>query len=410
MRVLVSAYACGPGSGSEPGVGWGWALGIAERGHEVCVVTRHCSRESIEAWQRAGKGPVERLEFLYYDLPGFDDWWLTGGFGTQAYYVFWQWGAARLALQAHKRKPFDLVHHVTLATVRQPSFLWRLGRPLWFGPVGGGEVPPRRLRRQFSLGGWLWESFRELWNRACRYDPLLRLTLSHADRIYVTSPQSRGVLPPAHRERAEVMPTVGLDPRTGSRECCPPRQSQSRPGALEVLFAGRFVAFKGLSLGLDAFARHARRFPGSRLTLVGQGPEEAHLKEAAVRLGVEKDVEFVRWLPRSELCRLYRESDVFFFPSLGDSGGMVLLEAMAHGLPVVCLALGGPAILADSTCGRVVAAEGLPAATVADGLAGALDQLASSEELLHALALGAPVRAAHFHWPRVVARVYAEAA
>ena len=54
----------------------------------------------------------------------------------------------------------------------------------------------------------------------------------------------------------------------------------------------------------------------------------------------------------------YRSADIFVFPSLRDSGGLVVLEAMAHGLPVVCADLGGPGLIVDETCGRAVSAKG----------------------------------------------------
>ncbi|MBI4872137.1 MAG: glycosyltransferase family 1 protein, partial [Candidatus Riflebacteria bacterium] len=105
-RVLLSAFACEPGAGSEPGIGWGWARGLAALGHEVTVLTRPCHRPRIEEWLRLRAADARSMAFLYYDLPGFEHSWYRGNLGVQAYYVPWQWGASSLALAEHRRRPF----------------------------------------------------------------------------------------------------------------------------------------------------------------------------------------------------------------------------------------------------------------------------------------------------------------
>ena len=66
-RILLSAYACEPGKGSEPAVGWMWATELAAAGHEVWVLTREANRSSIEAVIPPLN--ADRLHFHYCDLP-----------------------------------------------------------------------------------------------------------------------------------------------------------------------------------------------------------------------------------------------------------------------------------------------------------------------------------------------------
>ncbi|HZF26454.1 MAG TPA: hypothetical protein VEZ88_09350, partial [Steroidobacteraceae bacterium] len=111
LRVLLSAYACEPARGSEPGIGWNWARHLAEAGNEVCVLTRANNRMAIESSLR--NDPVRRLRFAYYDLPGWARWWKRGGRGVHLYYLLWQWGAFRFARRLHRARAFDVVHHIT---------------------------------------------------------------------------------------------------------------------------------------------------------------------------------------------------------------------------------------------------------------------------------------------------------
>ena len=90
LRILLSAYACEPNKGSEPGIGWRWALGLAHAGHEVWVITRANNAGAIEH-ALAGRRNAG-LQFIYYDLPGWARGWKRGARGVRTYYVLWEWG------------------------------------------------------------------------------------------------------------------------------------------------------------------------------------------------------------------------------------------------------------------------------------------------------------------------------
>ena len=127
MKILLSAYACEPGKGSEPGVGWHWALELAGLGHETWVLTRANNRPPIEAALAGRPPPASNPRFLYYDLPAWARWWKKGRRGIHLYYLLWQWGAYRLARKVHARARFHIVHHVTFVSMHQPSFMGNLG-------------------------------------------------------------------------------------------------------------------------------------------------------------------------------------------------------------------------------------------------------------------------------------------
>jgi hypothetical protein len=144
-RILLSAYACEPDRGSEPGVGWSWAVELLRLGHQVWVLTRTDNRTAIE--RKLGLN----LNFIYYDLPRWMQLCRTGAAGKHLYYVLWQWCAARYLRKLFPALPFDAVQHVTYVSVRYPSFMGSLGIPFYFGPVSGGERVPSELRKGFSV-------------------------------------------------------------------------------------------------------------------------------------------------------------------------------------------------------------------------------------------------------------------
>ena len=66
LKVLLSAYACEPNTGSEPEIGWGWAKGLYKKGYDVSVITRESNRKKIEATML--QSPEIKIDFYYYDL------------------------------------------------------------------------------------------------------------------------------------------------------------------------------------------------------------------------------------------------------------------------------------------------------------------------------------------------------
>jgi glycosyltransferase involved in cell wall biosynthesis len=111
---------------------------------------------------------------------------------------------------------------------------------------------------------------------------------------------------------------------------------------------------------------------------VGVGPELSALRTLARDLGVEPQVEFMGSVPHDEVLALFQTHDVFLFPSLHDSGGIAVLEAMYLGLPVVCLDLGGPAVSVGDAGIRVPCED---AQQIVDGLAEGVRRLMSDEAL-----------------------------
>jgi len=109
-----------------------------------------------------------------------------------------------------------------------------------------------------------------------------------------------------------------------------------------ILYVGRLVYRKGVHYLIDSMAFITNEHPKSALVIVGDGPLKRHLKERASELGLDKLVLFLGKVTDDELPDVYRSSDVLVMPSLyGESQGIVALEGMASGLPVIASPVGG---------------------------------------------------------------------
>jgi glycosyltransferase involved in cell wall biosynthesis len=173
----------------------------------------------------------------------------------------------------------------------------------------------------------------------------------------------------------------------------------AKPDGFIILFVAPLRPLKGGSLALKALQRFASKHPEAKLVLVGRGSEGERLAALARELGISERVQFLGGLQRPEVLGWMQVTDTLLLPSLRDSGGLVLLEAMAQGKPVVCLDLGGPGEIVNGECGFKIR-PGQPEQVVSD-LATALDQLAASPALRQTMGEAARRRVhEHFDWDK----------
>ncbi|HEX6643553.1 MAG TPA: glycosyltransferase family 1 protein [Gemmatimonadales bacterium] len=213
-------------------------------------------------------------------------------------------------------------------------------------------------------------------------------------RIYEEHLHSRGV-------RRTGVWSRGVDTRTFH----PDRRDESYrealgagPGDPVVTYVGRLAREKNLDLLLAAWERIALRFPRARLALVGRGPLEREIRERAI-----PGVHLAGLLTGPALSAAYASADVFAFPSVTETFGNVLLEAMASGLPSIVAAAGG--VLEFTEHGR----NGwLVEPNSVEAIAAALERMLTDEALRARLSAGALETAAARRWDRIDDRLIAE--
>jgi rhamnosyl/mannosyltransferase len=203
------------------------------------------------------------------------------------------------------------------------------------------------------------------------YGPVLRRVLQAADRILTSTPRYIEISPWLQPVRAKCTPVpLGIEverfaPATGLR----------RPGPPRLLFVGRLRYYKGL----DTLFQALPAIPQAQLTIVGTGPMQAAWQTLAQELGVAGRVNFAGDIDDAGLPEVYRQADIFVLPAnaRAEAYGLVLLEAMASGLPCVTTELGTGTswIVQDGVTGLVVPPQD-PAA-----LAGAINRLLDDEPL-----------------------------
>ena len=346
--ILATCYAVNPFKGSEDGMGWNFVYQIA-RYNKVFAITRQNNKESIDKFMLQNPDEVyKNITFLYFDLPYWMRFWKKGSRGALLYYYMWQRGIVSFINK--QEIVFDIAHNVNFHNDWTPSFLWKLKKPMVWGPIGHHPQIPAEYLKPYAAKYFLkdraaWFVKNCFWNCS----PSLKKTIKNANHILCMNSSVSSILK-LNPKSFSIQPSVATEDF----------YSNSIPEKKEynIISVGRFVPLKGFDLTLHAFIQFITALPvaertNCKLTLVGSGPEKAFYKKIISDNAVQSYVEIIEWIDRKELMKLYEKSAVFLFPS-HEGAGMVVAEALSFGLPVICLDNEGPGEFINSKCGFAI--------------------------------------------------------
>ena len=331
-----------------------------------------------------------------------DDTWLSR--------FFWRVPPLRLLLNPwFSWKAVALANRLAKSQDERPTVVWQTepNSPVApramsarhvnvLGPINGNIYYPEAFRdRESTLASWRRRTHMPLQ----RLQKAIRSTVSEADLILVAGgARTRESLVAAgcRPDRMIDAADCGVDASLLER----PRITHAGRNTRFVHF-GRIVFHKGTALIIRALLHTD---PSIGLDIIGRGPELDACKALAESLHLGDRVRFMDWYPnREELLASLGAYRGLILPSLEDANGMVVQEAMAMGLPPICLDWGGPQLLIEQGVSGYLVPAGT-ADEIAVGLAGCMDTLADSGELAERMSIEARRQAGSWHWPVLAAQ------
>lgn len=244
-------------------------------------------------------------------------------------YAIFDASAYAALLRVTRRWDVSYVLRVNPISFRFPSVLPYLSVPVVTGPHNGGMDWPEGFRHLEAVEA-------DSTGRVRAVGDMLHRFVRDADgyaRILVANEQCARTVPETARHNVSIVSENGVAEL--------PRPSPHRGDARRVLFVGRLNPFKATDIALRAVAR----MPDDvSLTIVGDGTQRENLEILTDELGIRHRVTFVGHIPHEDVGHYYSLAGVFLFPSVRESGGGVVLEAMSYGLPCVVADWGGPAV------------------------------------------------------------------
>lgn len=343
MKILYIAFACDPHKGSEAQCGWAWPMYMREYA-DVCVLTRSENKPSIESYLKEKN--IKNISVVYYDIPNWMNVYYKYGKLYHAYYILWQHLAYRRIKKLHEQGPFDVIHQVTLGDFRVINHAWKLNTNFLLGPVGGAQLTPKSLE-VYSKNDRKGEAIRKFINRITVWRPGYKRALNNAKYVFAANPETLEYLSKQLKDprKCRLLSENGITQE--KLRGIPNRREKEK---VSIMWAGRMVYRKGLTFLLDVLAETN---PNNEyeVWLVGDGPEKENLEKLAKEKGLSKRIVFLGKVDYDRMKEIYTESDIFVFPSIRETTGTVLFEAMSYALPIVTFNQNGAALLLDDDSG-----------------------------------------------------------
>lgn len=340
--ILISAYGCEPLKGSEAGVGWNWVIQMAQH-NRLHVITRANNQASIEA--HLPNELKNNIIFHYYDAPSFIRQLKKRAKRLYFYYFVWQIGIIPIVRHIIKTERIDYTMHLTFGSMWMPTFLPFFSTSFIWGPIGGGDCEPWPFLKLLPFKQKVIQSFRYVMNALSFMHPGVMFAAYRAKVILARTPNTARAIPNCFRAKVQTILETAMEDSVFEHKCV----YQLNDDVVRMITTGRLLPNKNIVTAVKSLEYIPKDYR-VRLTIIGSGYQRREIEETAKRIGRSQDVVIIDELPREEVLAAVEKSDIFLFPSLREGGSWSLMEAMAIGLPVICLDWAGMAIITDDNC------------------------------------------------------------
>ena len=347
MNYLISAYSVNPYKGSEDSIGWNWVLQYEKNykeGDRIILLTKKFNEKDTRRGLKEFN--IQHVELVIVDVPNALNWFREKHSAFHhMYYILWQHWAWLWV--KHSGIHFDVIHHVTMNDYRIPSELYKAkGAKVIWGPMGGAQVTPRPLKVYEK--NQLVASFREFVNKSCSWNPFYKKALRSYYKIYCINNETQKQIYRIVGKDVPLMPELAL---RDEYKNLPIRKGNN--DILKIVFVGRLIGKKGIAFLVDALSLMPTDM-NWELLIFGDGDDHALIEKQIADSGIGKNVKLMGNRPLNQISEAYQQADVFVLPSLRETSGNVLLEAMAYAVPIVAFDTSFCRLLKEVDCGVFV--------------------------------------------------------
>jgi glycosyltransferase involved in cell wall biosynthesis len=399
LRILVSAYACSPEMGSEPGMAWNWCSNLAKY-CTLYIITEGEFQDKINK-TLSSLPQGKNMHFYYNPVP--DEvrrmCWNQGDWRFYKYYRIWQWQTYEIAQNICQHTHIDILHQLNMIGFREPGYLWKIPNvPFVWGPIGGLKQFPTAYLKGCGLKIKLFNRIKNLINIAqIKYDKRVDEAFKKASLLISSIPDSYNVI-----KKYKGLESI-IIPETGCFETQENITHNYQEKTLRILWVGKFDFRKQLLLALRII--NACQNSNLHLDIYGTGniKQIQEAKKLVQTLHIE---EFITWhgnQPNNIIIEAMRNAHLFLFTSINEDTSTVVLEAISNQLPVVCFETCGMGYVIDKTIGIKIPLSN-PQQSIRD-FAKTINKLESNRNLLKEMSENCKKKRQELSWNSKTAKV-----
>lgn len=391
LKILISAYACSPNMGSEPGMAWNWCVHLANY-CELHIITEGEFRDKIEATLLT---LPQGANMRFYYNPVSNEvrkmCWNQGDWRFYKHYKSWQYKTYELAKSIIEKKRIDILHQLNMIGFREPGYLWKIeGMPFIWGPVDAKERFPTEYLQEEGLKTQLFIRLKNF---------ITKWQLRNSQRVSKAVKKASFVVSASSNSMYSFKKYFGiyspLINETGCNIFDVPEKVMEHKDFFDVLWVGKIDIRKQLALAIKSLSVVSNK--NIRLHIVGSG-DDTYYKRLANHLNVLERCFWHGIQSHSEVQDIMQANDILLFTSVAEGTPHVVLEAIGNRLPVLCFDTCGQGDAINDSVGRKIKLSSPEQS--AKEFAVHLDYLASNRELLKELSQNCKERQLELSWDK----------
>lgn len=324
MNILYIAYSCDPFNGSEDKIGWNIPVESAKINDNIFVITKMEHKVVIEKYLE--ETHISNIKFYFVDIPKFYKR-IFKSFLYSARLNIWHKRAVNIAKQICFENKIDIIHQITPVEFRSIGDYNKIPNIKFIvGPIGGGEFVPQGLK-EYIDGHKVVEIVRVIVN--AYYKLKFCKKLKKIDYISFANVETKKYL--TNEREYDVFSEIGID----KKEIVSEKISNS--DKMVFLVSGRLIYRKGHRFLLDALELLPKNL-SYEVRIIGDGNEFSKLQNIiSMSSNLKNNVYLIGKLKYEQMYNEYKNADAFIMPSIRETTGTVIIEALSNGLPVITI-------------------------------------------------------------------------
>jgi glycosyltransferase involved in cell wall biosynthesis len=390
LKILISAYACSPNSGSEPGMAWNFISELSKH-NEIHVITELNSFKSqIEIYLKNNSNFSGNIKFFYVPL-NFNFFYHLFPPTFYFFYKSWQKKVYFLSIELDKKYNYDIIHQLNMVGYREPGYLWKINKPFVWGPIGGLVNISNKLLYTLDIKSFLYFSFKNIFNSFQR--SFSKRVLSAAKRensiIISATRENQRLISKYWNKKSELLCEVGAI--KFDFKFHPKKRLNNEP--LKIIWSAHHFPGKNLNLLLNSLKYLSINY---ELHILGEGKMTKSWKSLSIKLNIYKRCFWHGWLKREDALNVMKSGHIFCITSISELTATVTLESLSLGLPIVCIDHCGFADIVDNSCGIKVPIDN--SIVMRKNFASSIEYLHNNESHRLKLANGAILKSKEYLW------------
>lgn len=395
LSILISAYACSPNMGSEPGMAWNWCVNLAKY-CELYIITEGEFRDNIE--NVIPTLPQGKNMHFYYN-PVSDRirkmCWNQGDWRFYYYYKKWQRSAYTIVKDILNSYHIDVIHQLNMIGFREPGYLWKIDKiPFIWGPVDAKDKYPIAYLKGLKFRQKVFVRLK---------NSITVMQLKHSKRVKISADKAMVVLAASSDAQYCFKKYMNIDTVLINETGCNQIdfiEGKANHHCFDLLWVGKMDIRKQLSLAINTIKELNN--DQIRLHIIGGG-EQKQYKKLSEKLDVKDQCVWHGSLPHDEVMKIMTKSDLLFFTSVAEGTPHVVLEAISNGLPVVCFDTCGQGDVVNDKVGvKIPLTDPIQSAT---DFAKAINRLYENREELMIMSENCFARANELSWDNKIRSV-----